>query len=61
MNYLNVNITIDNELLDWVKKKIKTKEFSNKSAALRKCIMISKRVYENGTPEEVMKFVHGKE
>jgi len=55
-----VSINIDNDLLKWVQEQIDRGEFDNQSSAIRKCISISRRVYERASPEEIVKFVHGK-
>lgn len=55
-----VSINIDNGLLKWIQEQISKGEFDNQSSAIRKCITVTKRVYEEGSPAEVVKFVHGK-
>lgn len=55
-----ISINIDSSLLKWIKEQINKGEFDNQSSAIRKCIMITKRVYEKANPEEIVKFVHGK-
>ena len=55
-----ISINIDSNQLKWIKEQINKGEFDNQSSAIRKCIMITKRVYEEAEPEEIMKFVHGK-
>lgn len=54
-----VSINIDNNLLKWVQEQINKGEFDNQSSAIRRCILIAKRVYEQASPEEIVKFVHG--
>jgi hypothetical protein len=41
-------------------QQVENREFDNRSAGIRKCIEIARRVYENATPEEIVKFIHGK-
>lgn len=53
------SINIDKDLLDWVEKQVKNKEFDNNSAGIRKCIQITRRLYENADPEDMMKYIHG--
>jgi Arc/MetJ-type ribon-helix-helix transcriptional regulator len=55
-----VTMNIDNDLIQWVEQQVETREFDNQSAGIRKCIEIARRVYENATPEEIVKFIHGK-
>jgi Arc/MetJ-type ribon-helix-helix transcriptional regulator len=49
---------IDDDLLEWMQKQIDKREFNNKSHGIRQCIRIAKRVYEKGTVEEMVKFLH---
>ena len=55
-----ISINIDSSQLKWIKEQINKGEFDNQSSAIRKCIMITKRVYEEADPKEIVKFVHGK-
>ena len=55
-----VSINLDDSLIKWIQEQIKKGEFDNQSSAVRKCIIITKRVYEKANPEELIKFVHGK-
>ena len=50
----------EDDLIQWILWQVKVGEFDNQSAGVRKCILITKRVFENSTPEEFVKFVHGK-
>ena len=59
-NRERVSINIDNDLLKWVQEQINKGEFDNQSSAVRRCISIARRVYEQADPEEIVKFVHGK-
>lgn len=53
-------MNIDENLLQWMQKQMAEGEFESQSAAIRKCIVIAKRVYENANAEEMKKFLHGK-
>ncbi len=55
-----VSINIDESSLKWIQDQINKGEFDNQSSAIRKCISIAKRVYDQANPEEIVKFVHGK-
>jgi len=59
-NKERASINLDKKSLEWIQKQINKGEFDNQSSAVRKCILITKRVYEQANPEEIMKFVHGK-
>lgn len=56
---MSESINIDKNLLKWVREQINKGEFDNRSSAIRRCISITKRVYEQASPEEIIKFVHG--
>ena len=43
-----------------IEKQIKKGEFDSRAYGVRRCILITMRVYENATLEELIKFVHGK-
>jgi Arc/MetJ-type ribon-helix-helix transcriptional regulator len=60
MTKVRVSINIDDGQLKWIREQIKKGEFDNQSSAVRKCIMITKRVFEKANPDELAKFVHGK-
>lgn len=49
-------MNIDKELLGWLDEQVKKGNFANRSAGIRRCIRITKKVYEHGTPEEIIKF-----
>ena len=55
-----VSLNIDNDLLKWIKEQVNKGEFDSKSSGIRRCISIARRVYERASPEEIVKFVHGK-
>ena len=54
------SINIDKDQLKWIKKQIEEGEFDSRSSAVRRCIIIAMRVYENASPDELIKFVHGR-
>lgn len=54
-----ISIEIDKNLLNWIGEQIKNGQFDSRSAGIRKCILIAKRVYENATTEEMVKFIIG--
>lgn len=54
------SINIDDDLIKWIGEQINKREFDSRSSAVRRCILIAKRVYEQASPEEIIKFVHGK-
>jgi Arc/MetJ-type ribon-helix-helix transcriptional regulator len=58
-NKERASINIDKDSLDWIEKQIQKGEFDNRSSAIRKCIIITKRVFEQANPEEKIKFIHG--
>jgi Arc/MetJ-type ribon-helix-helix transcriptional regulator len=55
-----VSINIDKSSLKWIQDQINKGEFDNQSAAIRKCITIAKRVYEQANSDEMVRFIHGK-
>ena len=55
-----VSINIDKSSLDWIQEQINKGEFDSQSSAIRKCISIAKRVYEQASSEEKVKFILGK-
>lgn len=50
----------DGILIKWLDEGIESAEFESVSQGIRKCVRIAKRVYETGTPEELMRFVMGR-
>lgn len=55
-----ITMQIDKDLLQWIDEQIKDKQFENHSAGIRRCIEIARRVYKNATPEEMAKFILGR-
>ena len=54
------SINIDDDSISWIEEQIKKGEFDSLSSAIRKCISISRRVYDKASPEEIVKFVLAK-
>lgn len=54
------SMNLDDNSIKWIEKQIKNGEFDSRSSGVRKCILIAKRVYENGESEEIVKFIIGK-
>jgi Arc/MetJ-type ribon-helix-helix transcriptional regulator len=54
-----ITIRINKDQLKWIERQIDKGEFESRASGVRRCILIAIRVYENATPEELVKFVHG--
>uniref|UniRef100_A0A6M3X5U0 Uncharacterized protein n=1 Tax=viral metagenome TaxID=1070528 RepID=A0A6M3X5U0_9ZZZZ len=52
---------LDDNMLKWIKEQIELGEFDSKSAGIRKCILIARRVYEKASPDEIAKFIHNRD
>ena len=55
-----VTIQVDKDLIQWIAQQVESREFDNQSAGIRKCIEMARRVYKNATPEEMVRFIHGR-
>lgn len=56
-----ITLILDEELNKWMQKQIDRREFENQSAGIRRCILITRRVFETGNSDELAKFIHGKD
>ena len=61
MNKEQTTIRINKDQLKWIEKQINQGEFESRASGVRRCILITMRVYENATPDELIKFVHNLE
>lgn len=41
----------------WIDEQIVKESFNNRSSAVRKCIRITRKIYEEGTDEEKLKYL----
>lgn len=56
-----ITIRINKDHLKWIEKQINKGEFESRASGVRRCILIAMRVYENATPDEMIKFIHNME
>ena len=54
------SVYLDDKSLKWVDKQVNEGTFDSRSSGIRRCIQIARRIYENGNPNELTKFVIGK-
>ena len=56
-----MSISLDSEMKKWIDHYQREMGFSSTSGAIKRCIVIARNVIENGSPEEVTKFVIGRD
>lgn len=56
-----LTLIINKNMLKWIKEQMELGEFDSQSAGIRKCILIARRVYEKASPDEIVKFIHGRD
>ena len=52
-----VTMRIDDDLLEWIDS---ISEFGSRSHGIRRCVEITKKLYEESSPEEFVKFTSSK-